>query len=146
MNGSAYLPPSSAIGNWACEFKEASRGLSGGGADVSVEATTPSGGRTPLPKQPAHFGSFDSDCRRLNHSMARQPQLQVAPDVPPFSGENRVHHRVAHRAVLARQLMAQHAVLLRPNPSIALVDLQCDDGISTQGAAYRKQGGGGSRG
>ncbi len=42
--------------------------------------------------------------------MALQAQFEVAPHVPPLAGEDAVHHAVAHRAVAAERVMAQHAI------------------------------------
>src|SRR6185312_2720326 len=46
--------------------------------------------------------------------MALQPQLQMTLHVRPFSNEDAVDVRVPHRTVLADLVVADHAILLRP--------------------------------
>src|SRR2546427_10771832 len=44
--------------------------------------------------------------------MAGQPQLEIAPHVGPFGGENAVHHHIARAAVATNAIMSNDPVLL----------------------------------
>src|SRR5688572_12632216 len=76
----------------------------------------------PMPSRPTLIGF-----------MLPQPELEMAPDVGPFARQHAVHHRVAHRAVAPRPVVADHAVLLRAQrldgalrPEIEVVGAQPD--------------------
>src|SRR6516165_2418375 len=63
--------------------------------------------------RPANFFTRKRAVVCRSDRAAVQPELEMSPDVGPFAGENAVHHDVAWRAVAARAVVPQHAVLFR---------------------------------
>src|SRR5688572_5112209 len=77
----------------------------------------------PMPRSPTLMGFISVKAK-----------FKVTLDVRPFRGEHAVHHRVAHRAVAAQPVVADHAVLLRAQgldgalrAEIEVVGAQTDD-------------------
>ena len=64
--------------------------------------------------QPEAFSLQPAAVSVRPRAMPDQPCREVFPHVRPLGGEDGVHDGVAHAAVATRRVVAQHAVLLRP--------------------------------